>query len=100
MDNGHGALVTPHGVISLHVNKYIRYYEHNSFIRQTLIVGCFRVDITIDRAVRITNDKNCIVLALSSTGSSATMFHLNGTVYQYGSRVEILAYDSQGKNHK
>lgn len=39
-----------------------------------------------------------IVLALSSTGSSAALIHPNGRVYQYGSRVEILTNDTHGNN--
>lgn len=57
-----------------------------------------RVDLSLDRAVRISNAKNGIVLALSASGSSSGLIHPNGRVYQYGSRVEIMANDSQGND--
>ncbi|XP_045466490.1 uncharacterized protein LOC123675211 isoform X1 [Harmonia axyridis] len=81
-DDGYigGTTVTPHGVISLRLHNRIR------------------VDISLDRAIRIVNMKNAIILALNSSGSSSALIHPNGRVYQYGSRVEILAHDNQGNN--
>lgn len=75
-----GTTVTPHGVISLRLHDRIR------------------VDISLDKAIRIVNMKNGIILALNSSGSSSALIHPNGSVYQYGSRVEILAVDHQGNN--
>lgn len=57
-----------------------------------------RVDLSLDRAIRISNTKNGIVLALSASGSSSGLIHPNGRVYQYGSRVEIMANDGQGND--
>lgn len=81
-DDGYvgGTTITPHGVISLRLHERIR------------------VDITLDRAIRIVNMKNGIILALSASGSSSALLHPNGRVLQYGSRVEILALDNQGNN--
>ncbi|KAH0547097.1 uncharacterized protein LOC123269848 isoform X1 [Cotesia glomerata] len=75
-----GAIATPHGTISLRLHNRIR------------------VDMTVDRAVRVINFKNNIVLSLSGSGSAAALLHPNGRIYQYGSRVEILAHDSHGNN--
>ncbi|XP_063984828.1 uncharacterized protein LOC135166495 [Diachasmimorpha longicaudata] len=75
-----GAVATPHGTISLRLHNKIR------------------VDMTIDRAVRVINFKNNIVLSLNGSGSAAALLHPNGRIYQYGSRVEILAHDSHGNN--
>ncbi|KAI4478409.1 hypothetical protein M0804_012063 [Polistes exclamans] len=75
-----GALTTPHGTISLRLRNRIR------------------VDMTVDRAVRVINFKNNIVLSLSSSGSASALLHPNGRIYQYGSRVEILAHDTNGNN--
>ncbi|XP_012273853.1 uncharacterized protein LOC105696186, partial [Orussus abietinus] len=75
-----GALATPHGTISLRLHNRIR------------------VDMTIDRAVRVINFKNNIVLSLSGSGAAAALLHPNGRIYQYGSRVEILAHDAHGNN--
>lgn len=54
--------------------------------------------MTIDRAVRVINFKNNIVLSLSGNGALAALLHPNGRIYQYGSRVEILAHDVHGNN--
>ncbi|KAL1123350.1 hypothetical protein AAG570_002435, partial [Ranatra chinensis] len=75
------ATATPHGTISLRLAHRIR------------------IDITIDRAVRILNFKNNIAMAMNSTGAVCALLHPNGRVYQYGSRVEIIANDSRA-NHK
>lgn len=81
-DDGYilGTTITPHGVISLRLRERIR------------------VDLSLDRAIRIVNSKNGIVLALNTSGSSSALLHPNGRVFQYGSRVEILALDGQGNN--
>ncbi|GLV43008.1 wurstfest [Carabus blaptoides fortunei] len=52
-----------------------------------------RVDMTLDRAIRVLNYNRNIAVAVSASGSTAALLHPNGNVYQYGSRVEILAYD-------
>lgn len=75
-----GTTVSSQGVISLRLHDRIR------------------VDISLERAVRIVNYKSGIVMALSSSGSSSALLHPNGRVFQYGSRVEIMALDSQGNN--
>ena len=54
--------------------------------------------MTIDSAVRVTNAKNNIILALSRSGAAAALIHPNGRVYHYGSRVEIQARHQQGNN--
>ncbi|XP_066144441.1 uncharacterized protein fest [Euwallacea fornicatus] len=76
-----GTVISPHGVITLRLKDRIR------------------VDISPERAVRVVNTKKGIFLALSASGSSSGLIHPNGRVYQYGSRVEILANDSH-ENHK
>ncbi|XP_049948079.1 uncharacterized protein LOC126456368 [Schistocerca serialis cubense] len=80
-DVGIGAAVaTPHGTISLWLRERVR------------------IDMTVDQAIRIINPKNNIVLTLSSSGSTSSLIHPNGRVYQYGSRVEIMANDPHGNN--
>ncbi|XP_018318579.1 uncharacterized protein LOC108732336 isoform X2 [Agrilus planipennis] len=73
-----GCSISPHGVITLRLHDRVR------------------VDISLDRSIRVVNNKSGIVLALSASGSSAALLHPNGRVYQYGSRVEILAHDAAG----
>lgn len=80
--NHDGTSVTPYGVITLRLHDGIR------------------IDLSLDKAVRVINYKNNITLALSATGSSSALIHPNGRVFQYGSRVEILAYDIHGSNNK
>ncbi|XP_046388012.1 uncharacterized protein LOC124157381 isoform X2 [Ischnura elegans] len=58
-----------------------------------------RLDMTIERSIRIVNYQNNIVLAISGSGSASALRHPKGCMYQYGSRAEILAHDPQG-NHK
>ncbi|XP_026467641.1 uncharacterized protein LOC113371217 [Ctenocephalides felis] len=77
-----GATATPHGTISVRLRERIR------------------VDLTIDKAVRVINFKNNIVMSLAGTGSAAALMHPNGRVYQYGSRVEILAHDIHNNNNR
>lgn len=42
--------------------------------------------------------QNNIVLSLSCSGAATALLHPNGRIYQYGSRVEILAHDTHGNN--
>ncbi|KAF5286469.1 hypothetical protein FQR65_LT12552 [Abscondita terminalis] len=77
---GSNCTISTQGIISLRLHNRVR------------------VDVSLDKAVRVINYKSGIVLALSPTGSSAALLHPNGRVYQYGSRVEILAHDSGGNN--
>lgn len=58
----------------------------------------FRVYLTLDKSVRVTNSRHNITISLSSNGCSAAMIHPNGKVYQYGSLVEIVAYDGNETN--
>ncbi|XP_059612731.1 uncharacterized protein LOC132259195 [Phlebotomus argentipes] len=56
------------------------------------------IEMTLDRAVRVLNNHSKVALALSNTGNSSALIHPNGRVYQYGSKVEIVAYDGMRKN--
>ncbi|XP_037875160.1 uncharacterized protein LOC101736715 isoform X2 [Bombyx mori] len=79
---GYNASVTPHGTICLRLRDRVK------------------VDMTMDGAVRVTNAKNNIILALSRSGAAAALIHPNGRVYHYGSRVEIQARHQQGNNNE
>lgn len=37
---------------------------------------------------------------MNPTGSAIALIHPNGRVLQDGSRVEIMAHDDKGNNHK
>lgn len=58
----------------------------------------FRVYLTLDKSIRITNSRSHITISLSSNGGSAALIHPNGKVYQCGSLVEIVAYDGNETN--
>ncbi|CAL8110388.1 unnamed protein product [Orchesella dallaii] len=73
-----GALVTNYGIMSVRLHDGVR------------------VDLTVDKAIRILNYQSNIILALGSNGASAALIHPSGSVYQYGSRVEITTPDSVG----
>jgi len=75
-----GALVTAQGIISVRLHSSLR------------------VDITVDKAIRIINHKSRIIMALSSNGANAALIHPSGRVYQYGSRVEINTVDPRGNS--
>jgi len=80
-----GPSVSSHGVIVVRLREKIR------------------VDITVDRAIRLTNPKNNICIALNSNGSCSGVMHPNGRVWQYGSRVEITTshgFTAQQKKNK
>lgn len=55
--------------------------------------------MTLDKAVRVTNCKSQIAISMAGTANSAALIHPNGMVYQYGSRVEIVAYDGMQTNN-
>lgn len=58
-----------------------------------------RVDMTLDKAIRVINQRSRVAMSLSSKGSSSALIHPNGRVYQYGSRVEIVCYDGLKNNN-
>ena len=39
-------------------------------------------------------------MSMNPSGSECALLHPNGRVYQYGSRVEIMAHDAVIANHK
>lgn len=55
--------------------------------------------MTLDKSVRVVNSKSRIAIALDSSTSSAALFHPNGKVYQFGTQVEIVAYDGMQSNN-
>lgn len=55
--------------------------------------------MTLDKAIRLTNSRSRITISLSSNGGSAALIHPNGKVYQFGSFVEIVAYDGNEANN-
>lgn len=58
----------------------------------------FRIDITLDKAVRLTNVFRGIDVSIDAKGTSSSITHPNGKVNQYGSDVEVVCYDSMNRN--
>ncbi|XP_055601491.1 uncharacterized protein LOC129750549 [Uranotaenia lowii] len=56
------------------------------------------IEMTIDKSIKVINHQERVTMALSSAGTSSTLNHPNGIVFQNGSRVDIVAYDGRGKN--
>lgn len=58
-----------------------------------------KVDMTVDKSIRVINSKANIVIALSANSNSAAMSHPNGQVFQHGPLVDIVAYDGMKRNN-
>uniref|UniRef100_A0A336M9X0 CSON014149 protein n=1 Tax=Culicoides sonorensis TaxID=179676 RepID=A0A336M9X0_CULSO len=58
-----------------------------------------RIDMTVDRAIRVVNSKEKIIIAMSGNSSSASLSHPNGQVFQHGGLVEIVGYDGMKRNN-
>lgn len=58
-----------------------------------------KVDMTVDKSVRVVNPHGKIVVALSGNSSSAALSHPNGQIFQHGSLVDISAYDGMKRNN-
>lgn len=58
-----------------------------------------KVDMTVDKAVRVINPKGQIVAAMSGNCTSASLTHPNGQVFQHGASVDIVAYDGLKRNN-
>lgn len=58
-----------------------------------------RVDMTVDKSIRVINPKGHIVAAMSGNCSTASLSHPNGQVFQHGVSVDIVAYDGMKRNN-
>lgn len=66
----------------------------------TYIIYCIsRIDITLDKAVRLTNIFRGIDVSIDASGTSSAVIHPNGKVNQYGSEVEVVAFDGTNRNN-
>lgn len=97
-----GPIALPNGTIQVRLRNGIRLAIQfsNRFRRgNKFCLYLFRVDMTLDKAIRLTNNRSRITMSLSSNGGSAALIHPNGKVYQFGSFVEIVAYDGNDTNN-
>ncbi|BFG06224.1 uncharacterized protein DMAD_04779 [Drosophila madeirensis] len=58
-----------------------------------------RIDMTLDKAVRVLNQRSMVAVALSRNTSNSAMIHPNGRILQSGSKVEIVTYDGMKGNN-
>lgn len=96
-----GPIVLPDGIIQVRLRNGIRLNRKFIFDDKlfSLFLWTFRVYLTLDKSIRLTNSRSRITLSLSSNGGSAALIHPNGKVYQFGSFVEIVAYDGNETNN-
>nr|XP_016929587.1 uncharacterized protein LOC108009612 [Drosophila suzukii] len=58
-----------------------------------------RIDMTLDKAVRVLNQRSMVAVALSRNCSNSALIHPNGRILQSGSKVEIVTYDGMKANN-
>ncbi|KAI8035723.1 uncharacterized protein LOC128256936 [Drosophila gunungcola] len=58
-----------------------------------------RIDMTLDKAVRVLNQRSMVAVALSRNCSNSALIHPNGRVLQSGSKVEIVTFDGMKANN-
>lgn len=70
-------------------------------IRNILFPCCLllSIDMTLDGAVRVLNQRNKVAVSLSHDGNCSALIHPNGRILQIGSKVEIVTYDGMMNNN-
>ncbi|KRF80369.1 uncharacterized protein [Drosophila virilis] len=58
-----------------------------------------RIDMTLDKAVRVLNQRSMVAVSLSRNGTNSALIHPNGRILQSGSKVEIVTYDGMKANN-
>ncbi|XP_033254821.1 uncharacterized protein LOC117194389 isoform X1 [Drosophila miranda] len=58
-----------------------------------------RIDMTLDKAVRVLNQRSMVANALSRNCSNSALIHPNGRILQSGAKVEIVTYDGMKGNN-
>ncbi|XP_013112134.2 uncharacterized protein LOC106090475 isoform X2 [Stomoxys calcitrans] len=58
-----------------------------------------RIDMTLDRAVRVYNHRTMVAIALSNNCNRSAVIQPNGRVLQMGNKVEIVTYDAMQSNN-
>ncbi|XP_033255050.1 uncharacterized protein LOC117194642 [Drosophila miranda] len=58
-----------------------------------------RIDMTLDKAVRVLNQRSMVAVALSRNCSNSALIHPNGRILQSGTKVEIVTYDGMKGNN-
>ncbi|XP_033255036.1 uncharacterized protein LOC117194617 [Drosophila miranda] len=58
-----------------------------------------RIDMTLDKAVRVLNQRSMVAVALSRNCSNSALIHPNGRILQSGAKVEIVTYDGMKGNN-
>ncbi|XP_062129980.1 uncharacterized protein LOC133841477 isoform X1 [Drosophila sulfurigaster albostrigata] len=58
-----------------------------------------RIDMTLDKAVRVLNQRSMVAVSLSRNGTNSALIHPNGRILQSGSKVEIVTFDGMKTNN-
>ncbi|XP_033255288.1 uncharacterized protein LOC117194936 isoform X2 [Drosophila miranda] len=58
-----------------------------------------RIDMTLDKAVRVLNQRSMVAVALSRNCSNSALIHPNGRILQSGAKVELVTYDGMKGNN-
>ncbi|KAH8416041.1 hypothetical protein KR222_007164 [Zaprionus bogoriensis] len=58
-----------------------------------------RIDMTLDGAVRVLNQRSMVAVALSRNSTNSALIHPNGRILQSGLKVEIVTYDGMKNNN-
>ncbi|XP_033246738.1 uncharacterized protein LOC117187906 isoform X1 [Drosophila miranda] len=58
-----------------------------------------RIDMTLDKAVRVLNQRSMVAVALSRNCNNSALIHPNGRILQSGAKVEMVTYDGTKGNN-
>lgn len=62
-------------------------------------VSFFSIDISLDRAIKITCPTQKILVCISDTATKTVVFHPNGRIYQNDMRTDLVAFDGLHQNN-
>lgn len=74
------------------------YFICNDVIYKYYLMN-FSIDISMDRAIRITCPMQKVLVCVSSTAMNTVIYHPNGRIFQNNSRVDLVAFDGAHQNN-
>lgn len=91
-------LLTPLAIRNSELGLHFRFSITENGTISIRLRGSISIELTIDNAIRVHDGLNGITAALSNTAALAALIHPNGRLYQYNSRIDIMAMDGLGRN--
>ncbi|XP_059225531.1 uncharacterized protein LOC106088926 isoform X2 [Stomoxys calcitrans] len=58
-----------------------------------------RIDMTLDKSIRVFNERTMVAIGLSRNYTASAFIHPNGRILQTGTKVDIVTYDAMEKNN-